>query len=254
MTVQTMHGRTVPVIGTADPVLELRNIWAGYGETTVLRGVDLVVPPSSVVAVLGPNGAGKSTLLKTILGVVPATQGTVVFDRTRVTHESPSGRFLRGIALSPEGRRIFMNLSVAENLVTGASGVGSDVVARQTERIFELFPVLHERQGQRAGSLSGGEQQMLAIGRALVSAPRLLMIDELSMGLAPLVVAELYETLRTLADEGLAVVVVDQFASKMLAVADRACVVEKGRIVLDGTGELDQAELLAGAAVGLDRK
>ena len=177
-----------------------------------------------------------------------------MFDQTRVTHEAPSGRFVRGIALSPEGRRIFMNLTVKENLVTGSSGVAPDVVTRQMERIFELFPVLGQRQGQRAGSLSGGEQQMLAIGRALISAPRLLMIDELSMGLAPLVVAELYETLRTLADEGLAVVVVDQFASKMLAVADRACVVEKGRIVLDGTGEENQAELLAGAAVGLDRR
>ena len=235
-------------------MLELYNVFSGYGRLPVLFDVNFSIAPGELVAVLGPNGAGKSTLLKTILGVVPVSNGTVVFDRTRVTHEPPSGRFLRGIALSPEGRRIFMNLTVLENLVTGSSGVGPDVVARQTEKIFELFPVLGERQGQRAGSLSGGEQQMLAIGRALVSAPRLLMIDELSMGLAPLVVAELYETLRTLADEGLAIVVVDQFASKMLAVADRACVVEKGRIVLEGTGEENQAELLAVAAVGLDRK
>jgi branched-chain amino acid transport system ATP-binding protein len=220
-------------------LLELYSVSSGYGRLPVLFDINFSVAPGELVAVLGPNGAGKSTLLKTILGVVPASRGTIVFDRTRVTHEPASGRFVRGIALSPEGRRIFVNLTVRENLVTGSSGVAPDVAARQMER---------------AGSLSGGEQQMLAIGRALVSAPRLLMIDELSMGLAPLVVAGLYETLRILADEGLAVVVVDQFASKMLAVADRACVVEKGRIVLDGTGEENQAELLAGAAVGLDRK
>ncbi len=214
-------------------MLELYNVYSGYGRLPVLFDVNFSIAPGELVAVLGPNGAGKSTLLKTILGVVSTTRGTIVFDQTRVTHEPPSGRFIRGIALSPEGRRIFMNLTVKENLVTGSSGVAPDVVTRQMERIIELFPVL---------------------GRALVSAPRLLMIDELSMGLAPLVVAELYETLRTLADEGLAVIVVDQFASKMLAVADRACVVEKGRIVLDGTGEENQAELLAGAAVGLDRK
>jgi branched-chain amino acid transport system ATP-binding protein len=235
-------------------VLELYNVYSGYGRLPVLFDINFSVAPGELVAVLGPNGAGKSTLLKTILGVVPASRGTIVFDQTRVTHETAAGRFLRGIALSPEGRRIFMNLSVKENLVTGSSGVAPDVVTRQMDRAFELFPVLGQRQGQRAGSLSGGEQQMLAIGRALISAPRLLLIDELSMGLAPLVVADLYETLRTLADEGLAVVVVDQFASKMLAVADRACVVEKGRIVFDGTGEESQAELLAGAAVGLDRK
>jgi branched-chain amino acid transport system ATP-binding protein len=235
-------------------MLELYTVFSGYGRLPVLFDINFGIGAGELVAVLGPNGAGKSTLLKTILGVVPATKGTVVFDQTRVTHEPPAARFLRGIALSPEGRRIFMNLTVKENLATGSSGIAADVVARQTEKIYELFPILGQRQGQRAGSLSGGEQQMLAIGRALVSAPRLLMIDELSMGLAPLVVAELYETLRGLADEGLAVIVVDQFASKMLAVADRACVVEKGRIVIDGTDKENQAELLAGAAVGLDRR
>ena len=235
-------------------MLELYNVYSGYGRLPVLFDVNFSIGPGEMVAILGPNGAGKSTLLKTILGVVPAGKGTVVFDQTRVTHEPPANRFLRGIALAPEGRRIFKNLSVKENLTTGSSGIGNDVVARQTEKIFELFPILGERHGQQAGSLSGGEQQMLAIGRALVSGPRLLMIDELSMGLAPLVVAGLYETLRGLADEGLAVIVVDQFASKMLAVADRARVVEKGRIVIDGTDKENQAELLAGAAVGLDRR
>ena len=220
-------------------MLELYNVYSGYGRLPVLFDINFSIGPGEMVA---------------ILGVVPAGKGTVVFDQTRVTHEPPAGRFLRGIALSPEGRRIFKNLSVKENLTTGSSGIANDVVARQTEKIFELFPILGQRQGQQAGSLSGGEQQMLAIGRALVSGPRLLMIDELSMGLAPLVVADLYETLRGLADEGLAVIVVDQFASKMLAVADRACVVEKGRIVIDGTDKENQAELLAGAAVGLDRR
>jgi branched-chain amino acid transport system ATP-binding protein len=234
-------------------MLELYDIRAGYGRLPVLFDIDFSVAQGELVAVLGPNGAGKSTLLKTILGVVRPTQGTVVFDGVQVTQEPPHARFARGITLAPEGRRIFRNLTVKENLVTGSSGVDPAVVAEQSARVFDLFPVLEERQSQRAGSLSGGEQQMLAIGRALISAPRLLLIDELSMGLAPLVVAELYETLRRLADEGLGVVVVDQFASKMVTVADRACVMEKGRMVFDGSQDEAEAELLAGATLGLDR-
>ena len=142
---------------------------------------------------------------------------------------------------------------MSENLTTGTSGVADVVAEEQRSKVFELFPVLGERQAQRAGSLSGGEQQMLAIGRALMSRPKLLMIDELSMGLAPLVVADLYGALRRLADEGLAVIVVDQFASKLVATADRAVVIEKGRIVFDGSQDEADTELLAGATLGLGR-
>jgi branched-chain amino acid transport system ATP-binding protein len=230
-------------------MLELRHVHAGYGRLPVLFDINFFVQAGELVAVLGPNGAGKSTLLKTVLGVVRPRQGIVVFEHARVTHEPPHIRFGRGIALSPEGRRIFKDLTVRENLVAGSSNVSSKVVQRQTERVYELFPILRERSKQRAGSLSGGEQQMLAIGRALVSAPKLLLIDEMSMGLAPLVLAELYQTVQQLAREGLAVVVVDQF-SKLVGVADRACILEKGRIVFDGSRDEAEAELSASTALG----
>jgi len=234
-------------------MLDVIDVRAGYGRLPVLFDVSFGISAGELVAILGPNGAGKSTTLKTILGLVRPTRGTVVFDGVQVTAEPPSARFTRGIALSPEGRRIFGNLTVSENLTTGTSGVADLVAEEQRQKVFELFPVLGERQAQRAGSLSGGEQQMLAIGRALMSRPKLLMIDELSMGLAPLVVADLYEALRRLADEGLAVIVVDQFASKLVATADRAVVIEKGRIVFDGSQDEADTELLAGATLGLGR-
>lgn len=221
-------------------MLELREIQAGYGRLPVLFDINFAVRPGEFVAVLGPNSAGKSTLLKTILGVVIPTAGTIVFDGERVTDEPPHRRFGRGISLSPEGRRIFKELTVKENLAAGASRVPAEIIAVQSERIFALFPVLKTRLRQRAGSLSGGEQQMLAIARAFVSAPKLLLIDEMSMGLAPLVRTELYVAVQRLAHEGIGVVVVDQ-VSKMLTFADRACVLEKGRISFDGSREEAEA-------------
>ena len=217
-------------------MLELYSVYSGYGRLPVLFDINFSIAPGELVAVVGPNGAGKSTLLKTILGVVSATRGTIVFDQTRVTHEPPSGRFLRGIALSPEGRRIFMNLTVKENLVTGSSGVAPDVVTRQMERIFELFPVLGQRQGQRAGSLSGGEQQMLAIGRALMSRPRLLMLDEPSMGLSPIMMQLIFSTIRDLKERGTTILLVEQNAQAALSLADKGYVIETGRIVLSDSG------------------
>ena len=235
-------------------MLHLERVSSGYPNLPVLFDISFGVAAGELVSILGGNGAGKSTLLKTILGDVAVSEGEVVLGGERITRLPAHRRVAAGVSYSPEGRRVFPNLTVRENLVAGSHGVPTGELADQIRVVYELFPLLEEREGQRAGSLSGGEQQMLAIGRALVSGPRLLMIDELSMGLAPLVVAGLYETLRGLADEGLAVIVVDQFASKMLAVADRACVVEKGRIVIDGMDKENQAELLAGAAVGLDRR
>jgi branched-chain amino acid transport system ATP-binding protein len=216
-------------------MLELHNVSTGYGRLPVLFGINLKVEPGEMVGVLGPNGAGKSTLLKTILGLLPVRQGGIVFRGRKVSHEPTHARFQAGISLCPEGRRVFKNLSVRENLLAGSFGQDKTVVAEQLEAVYSIFPRLDERKEQRAGSLSGGEQQMLAISRALMSRPRLLMVDELSMGLAPLVVQELLGTLRQLCDRGLGLIVVDQFASRIVGRADRGDVLEKGRIVFSGS-------------------
>jgi branched-chain amino acid transport system ATP-binding protein len=231
-------------------LLELDRINAGYGRLPVLFNVSLSVQVGELVALIGPNGAGKSTLLKTALGIVRPTAGSITIDGVRVTHEPPHLRVRRGIALSPEGRRVFANLTVAENLLAGAVGAKkSDVEIRQ-ERVVGMFPILGERTRQRAGSLSGGEQQMLAIGRAMMSEPKVLLIDELSLGLAPLIVAELYACLRQLADEGLGVVVVDERANKMMGSADRTYVMEKGEIVFTGKSGDERLVLAASTALG----
>ncbi len=218
-------------------MLELHNISTGYGRLPVLFGINLRVEPGEMVGVLGPNGAGKSTLLKTILGLLPVRQGGIVFRGRKISHVPTHARFASGISLCPEGRRVFKNLSVRENLLAGAFGQEKSAVAEQLEAVYSIFPRLDERKEQRAGSLSGGEQQMLAISRALMSRPRLLLVDELSMGLAPLVVEELLDTLRQLCDRGLGLIVVDQFASRLVGRADRGEVLEKGRIVFSGPVE-----------------
>jgi branched-chain amino acid transport system ATP-binding protein len=221
-------------------MLELHNVSTGYGRLPVLFGINLRVEPGQMVGVLGPNGAGKSTLLKTILGLLPVRHGGIVFRGRKVSHEPAHARFASGISLCPEGRRVFKNLSVRENLLAGAYGQPKDVVAEQLEAVYSIFPRLDERREQRAGSLSGGEQQMLAISRALMSRPRVLLVDELSMGLAPLVVEDLLDTLRQLCDRGLSVIVVEQHASRLVGRADRGEVLEKGRIVF--SGPVDAAE------------
>ena len=221
-------------------MLELHNVSTGYGRLPVLFGINLRVEPGQMVGVLGPNGAGKSTLLKTILGLLPVRQGGIVFRGRKVSHEPAHARFASGISLCPEGRRVFKNLSVRENLLAGAFGQSKNVVAEQLAAVYAIFPRLDERKEQRAGSLSGGEQQMLAISRALMSRPRLLLVDELSMGLAPLVVEDLLDTLRQLCDRGLSVIVVEQHASRLVGRADRGEVLEKGRIVF--SGPVDAAE------------
>ena len=218
-------------------MLELHNISTGYGRLPVLFGINLQVAQGEMVGVLGPNGAGKSTLLKTILGLLPVRQGGIVFRGRKISHVPTHARFASGISLCPEGRRVFKNLSVRENLLAGAFGQEKSAVAEQLEAVYSIFPRLDERKDQRAGSLSGGEQQMLAISRALMSRPRLLLVDELSMGLAPLVVEELLDTLRQLCDRGLGLIVVDQFASRLVGRADRGEVLEKGRIVFSGPVE-----------------
>ena len=224
-------------------MLEIESLHAGYGRLPVLFDIDLSVKAGEVLAIVGPNGAGKSTLLKSLIGVVVPSAGRISFDGSRITHEAPHVRVARGMALAPEGRRIFSSLSVRENLIVGVARTPPSIVETQMEKIFTLFPILREREKQEAGSLSGGEQQMLAIGRALVSAPKLLLIDEPSMGLAPLIVAELYRSLRDLARAGIGIVVVDERATDATSLADRTCIIEKGRIVALGRYEDLQSQL-----------
>jgi branched-chain amino acid transport system ATP-binding protein len=222
-------------------MLELRGIRAGYGRLPVLFDLDLKVDAGEWLTVVGANGAGRSTLLKTILGATNLTAGEILFGGERVTHLPSYGRIARGIAMVPEGRRIFPNLTVKENLRTGANTLPKRELSGEMEKIYDVFPILENRAGQRAGSLSGGEQQMLAVGRALMSRPKLLLVDELSLGLAPLVVATLTGALQKLCAAGLAVVVVDEVHVHTTAAAStRRLVLEKGRFVSESAVEAER--------------
>ncbi len=222
-------------------VLETRGLHAGYGEVEVLRGVDLDVAPGELVALVGANGAGKSTLLKCISGLVPPTSGTI-----RLGHQSiagvPPARIVRlGVAHVPEGRQVFGRLSVVDNLRLGAycqlrQLTHAEVAARIAE-VCRIFPALSGRLEEEASLLSGGQQQMLAIARGLMARPRLLLLDEPSLGLAPVLVAEIFEVLRRLRQAGVGLLLVEQNARLGLAIADRAYVLETGRVVLSGTGK-----------------
>ena len=219
-------------------MLELRAVCAGYGRLPVLFDVDFTVEPGEWVTVLGANGSGRSTLLKAILGVVDCTAGEILFRGERVTHDAPHRRVAAGISMSPEGRHVFPTLSVRENLVAGTYGLANrSELPVQLQRVYEVFPKLADRAGQRAGSLSGGEQQMLAIGRALMSEPRLLLVDELSLGLAPIIVQELFASLDNLRELGLGIVVVDQLHAhgSLARYSDRQLILEKGRFVERGS-------------------
>lgn len=213
--------------------LELRGVRAAYGRIEVVHGVTLCVAPSSVFALLGPNGAGKSTLLKVASGRLKPTQGTVHVHGADVGCKAPEQLASSGVCAIPEGRGIFPNLTVAENLRmwTYSRGVSR---ADVEERTFTRFPRLADRRKQLAGTLSGGEQQMLAMSRALSVEPRLLLLDEISMGLAPIVVGELYDVVRQLAAEGLSILLVEQFATMALSVADRAALMSQGRVTQEG--------------------
>jgi branched-chain amino acid transport system ATP-binding protein len=227
-------------------ILDVAGVRSGYGRLTVLYDIDFRVDVGELVMLRGPNGAGKTTLLKTILGVLQARTGTISYRGKRVSHEPTHARFAAGISMAPEGRRIFSRLSVLENLMSGAYGIPKEDLAEQLDRVFTLFPVLGERRQQRGGSLSGGEQQMLAVGRALMSRPRLLLVDELSLGLAPLVVERLLHTLQELCGQGLSVVVVDEFASQVSSVADRVYELKKGRMAEPTVGAHGLSRLAAG--------
>jgi len=220
---------------TADLLLEVDGLRGGYGPVEVLRGITLAIGSGEIVAVLGSNGAGKSTLNNTLSGILPAQGGSVRFDGRDVTRTRYADIVAAGMIQVPEGRRIFPNLTVRENLELGSYRRGRANRTRNLERAFALFPRLAERPAQRAGTLSGGEQQMLAIGRGLMSEPRLLILDEPSLGLSPLLVEEMFALVRRLNDEGLTVLLVEQNVGQSLEIAGRAFVLENGAIVFKGT-------------------
>ncbi|MFO7271692.1 ABC transporter ATP-binding protein [Sphaerobacter thermophilus] len=228
--------------------LEAQDIEAGYGGIVALHGVSLHVGAREIVTVIGPNGAGKTTLLRAISGLVPLRRGRVSLDGSDVTGQSTEALVRRGLVHVPERRQLFADLTVEENLRLGAYTRyrhEPEAVERDFERVLELFPILRERRRQRAGTLSGGEQQMLAIGRGLMSSARVLLLDEPSLGLAPLITRQIFDTIAQLRDQGIAVLLVEQNARQALRVVDRGYVLINGRIVLSGTAE----ELMASRLV-----
>jgi branched-chain amino acid transport system ATP-binding protein len=231
--------------GYAPPpgILALHGIDAGYGRTTVLRNIDLQVAAGQVCALLGPNGAGKTTLLRVASGLLSPTTGQVTLHDDDVTTSKPFQRTRAGLCMIPEGRGIFPNLSVKENLqlqiAPRTRGATIDVA-------LDAFPILKERLGQRAGSLSGGQQQMLAVSRCFLAGPKVVLLDEVSMGLAPRVIDEIFAALLTLRDTGVALLLVEQYVTRALAVADRVYLLGHGRVTFSGApSELDEAELMS---------
>jgi branched-chain amino acid transport system ATP-binding protein len=219
-------------------LLQVEALEVRYGAIEALKGISLQVNEGEIVTIIGGNGAGKSTLMKTISGLEPAAAGKVMFDGRDVTTMPGHLRLPLGIAQSPEGRQVFPDQSVLDNLLLGAyhRQDGQAAIDADIEEQFSIFPRLRERQAQMAGTMSGGEQQMLAIARALMSRPRLLLLDEPSLGLAPLIVREIFSVIRMLKQRGVTILLVEQMANQALAVSDRAYVLETGRITLEGKG------------------
>ncbi len=222
-------------------MLSIRDLYAGYGKSEVLQGVGFEVPQGKIVTLIGANGAGKTTTLRTICGQVRATSGAIEFEGHDLTRLKPHEIVARGVTMIPEGRQLFPFLSVRDNLLMGAYKHAARAdAARRLEHVLEIFPRVKERLTQFAGSLSGGEQQMVAIARGMMAGPRLLMFDEPSLGLSPLLVEQMFDVVRTVANEGITVLLVEQNVYHTLKLADYGYVLENGRIVLSGTG----AELL----------
>lgn len=222
-------------------MLKVRNLESGYENLKVLRHISIHVSAGEIVTIIGANGAGKTTLLKTIAGLIRSRAGEMLFEKQEIARLSPEKIVFLGCSLVPEGRQVFAAMTVRENLLLGGyvqyQRNRKDEVAADLERIFGLFPILKEREAQLAGTLSGGEQQMLAIGRALMARPKLIMMDEPSMGLAPLIVKDIFSIIRKLRDEGNTVLLVEQNAKAALGIADRGYVLETGRIILEEKAE-----------------
>ncbi|MTT33239.1 ATP-binding cassette domain-containing protein [Terrilactibacillus sp. BCM23-1] len=218
-------------------VLELKNVETYYGKIQALKGIDLYVDKGEIVTLIGSNGAGKSTTLKTISGQVKSKNGSIHYNGDDITSLPAHKTSLVGIAHVPEGRRIFPRLSVKENLLIGAFSIkDKKVIESRMKRVFEYFPRLKERLDQKGGTMSGGEQQMLAIGRALMMKPDVLMLDEPSMGLAPIIVEQIFDIIKELNNQGMSILLVEQNAYQALHIADRGYVIQTGQIVLEGVG------------------
>ena len=222
-------------------MLRIRNLESGYGSLKVLRHISIHVSAGEIVTIIGANGAGKTTLLKTIAGLIRPRAGEMLFEKEDITRLSPEKIVFLGCSLVPEGRQVFAPMTVRENLLLGGyvqfRRKKKNEVDEGLEKIFRMFPRLKEREGQLAGTLSGGEQQMLAIGRALMARPKVIMMDEPSMGLAPMIVKDIFSIIRKLRDEGNTVLLVEQNAKAALSIADRGYVLETGRIVLEENAE-----------------
>jgi branched-chain amino acid transport system ATP-binding protein len=235
-------------------LLSVRDLRVAYGSIEALHGISFDVDEGEVVTLIGANGAGKTTTLRSISGLLSPRQGQIIFD-SEIINDVPAHQIVyRGISQSPEGRKIFSALTVQENLNMGAYSLGSDKAAieENRRRVFRLFPRLEERRRQIAGTLSGGEQQMLAIGRALMARPKLLMLDEPSLGLAPMLVAAIFETLREINEQGVTLLLVEQNARMALRIADRGYVIQSGEVVLSGSAEhLQQDEMVREAYLGV---
>ena len=235
---------TAAIAPASTTVLELRDVVAGYGEGDVLRGVNLAVDKGSIVTLLGANGAGKTTLLRVASGILKVKSGHVMIDLSDVTERSAQQRAKAGICLIPEGRGIFRSLSVRDNLQLFRPTWAEKSNIESIERIVEVFPILGGRLNQTAGTLSGGEQQMLALSRAFLSEAQVVLVDEVSMGLAPKLVDQVFEILARISAEGVSVLVVEQYVSRALEIADYAYVLSRGQIVLSGTtDQIDHADV-----------
>ena len=221
----------------SQPLLDIQNIDASYGPIQALHRVSLHINEGEIVSLIGANGAGKSTLLMTLFGSPKASSGTITFAGEDLVSVEPHNIAAKGIALVPEGRHVFPQMTVEENLIMGTTAIGSENQSADIQHMYHLFPRLKERRHQHASTLSGGEQQMLAIARGLMSRPKLLLLDEPSLGLAPIVVRQIFAILKQVADEGMTIFLVEQNANVALQLADRGYVLENGRIILEGQGK-----------------